>query len=330
MVLVANNDITQIQKERVTHILKNYGKDTLSYFHLQDERRYFFSPSGRSFLSFKIFAKIAIVAADPVGESSELELLLNSFLQYTKAWKLIPCFVGLSSTYIHILQGKSLHITKIGEEAILSLSSFDRNNLKKKVKRAVRHIEESGIDIFSFSPQNLPLSLRIQIEEISKEWIRGKGGREKGFSMTLRRFPNEIDKDCKIIVAIKNEIVLGYLCFTPAYQAATVSLDHARRRKDAPNGLNEFLIVKSAEYFKDQRVKKVSLNFATFSNILDKNSSRFAIKPHIFKFLEKVYGCSSLRSFNEKFSPTWQNRYMAYPTLKHIPLYMIAILRAER
>lgn len=317
-------------KEKVLLLLKNYGEDTLSYFHLQDERKYFFSPSGKSFLSYKILNRVAIVAADPVGESSELQLLLKSFLQYTSIWKLIPCFIGISNTYVSILQENGLRSTKIGEEALLILDTFDRKKLKKKVKRAIRHIEELGIEIFFFSPHMLPVSIRQQIEQISHEWVQKKGGREKGFSMTLKRFPNTLDKDCKIAVAIKDSTVLGYLCFTPAYQASTVSLDQARRKKDTPNGLNEFLIVKSAEYFKEQRIKKVSLNFATFSNILEHETSRFAIRKTIFNMLEKMYKCNSLRAFNEKFFPIWESRYVAFPTLKYIPLYLLAILRAER
>ncbi|HEV2339676.1 MAG TPA: DUF2156 domain-containing protein [Patescibacteria group bacterium] len=317
-------------KEKVIPLLKNYGHDTLSYFHLQDERKYFFSPSGKSFLSFKVLNKVAVVATDPVGEPSELPLLFSSFLQYTTTWKLTPCFIGLSFAHTSFLEQSGLRITKIGEEAILSLHSFDRETLKKKVKRAVRHIEERGVDIFFFSPSNLPVSLREQIERVSQAWIQGKGGREKGFSMTLRRFPNARDTDCKIVVALKENIVLGYLCFAPAYRTATVSLDQARRRKDAPNGLNEFLIVKSAEYFKSHGIKKVSLNFATFSNIAQRSRPGFTIRVTMWKVLEKMYKCNSLRLFCEKFSPTWESRYVAYPTLKHLPLYMLAILRAER
>lgn len=322
----ANVTIDQ-NREKVSLLLKNYGHDTLSYFHLQYERRYFFSPSGKSFLSFKVLNKVAIVAADPVGEPSEFTNLFTSFMQYAKAWKLTPCFVGLSCSYIPILKNHGFKTTKIGEEAIINLNSFNKELLKKKVKRAVKHIEKQGIEIFFFSPQNIPTSVQLQIEEISRRWIKNKGGREKGFSMTLKRLPNKFDTDCIFAVAMKDSVVEGYLCYVPIYKSAILSLDQARRKHDAPNGLNEFLIIKSAEYFKDKGIKKVSLNFATFSNILEKKST---LKANLYTVLEKIYKCNSLRTFNEKFSPSWEDRYIAYATIKHIPLYLLAILRAER
>lgn len=324
------SDTVVTDRNKVIRLLKNYGEDTLSYFHVQEERQYFFSPSGKSFVSFKIFNKVAVVATDPVGPVEELPQLLDSFLQYTTIWKLIPFFVGLSNTFTPLLRENGLRITKIGEEAILELPTFDRHVLKKKVKRAVRHLEERGIEIFFFNPTTLPLSVRNQIEDISNLWLKNKGGKEKGFSMTLKRIPNAFDKDCQIVVAMKEEIVLGYLCFVPAYQTQILSLDQARRRPDAPNGLNEFLIIKSAEYFKTQHIKKLSLNFATFSNITTSASSLYPIKMVLSNILGRVYQCHSLRTFNEKFLPRWESRYAAYATLKHMPLCTLALLRAER
>ena len=40
-----------------------------------------------------------------------------------------------------------------------------------------------------------------QVRAISHEWVRSKGGNERGFSMTLGRLPRPVDKDCELIVA---------------------------------------------------------------------------------------------------------------------------------
>lgn len=325
---MTTDDVSVYQhKEKAALLLKSYGEDTLSYFHLQDERQYFFSPSGKSFLSFKIFNKVAIVANDPVGETSELDNLFASFLQYIKIWKLTSCFIGLSQSSISILKNYDLKTTKIGEEAIINLVKFNKDLLKKKVKRAVRHIDSLGIEIFFFSPHDIPGFIWTQINEISNTWIYKKGGREKGFSMTLKRLPNKSDKDCIFAVAIKESEVIGFLCFVPAYKSASLSLDQTRKKIDAPNGLNEALIIKSAEYFKNKGIKRISLNFATFSNIYE---GKTIIKTTFYKALETLYRCNSLRSFNEKFYPDWENRYAAYTNIRHVPLYLLAILRAER
>ncbi len=314
-------------KEKAALLLKSYGKDTLSYFHLQEERQHFFSPSGKSFLSFKVLNRVAIVAADPVGLSSELPILLKAFLDYTKTWKLVPCFVGLSATYISCIQSYGLKTKKIGEEAILCTEHFQRENLKKKVKHTLRHLEKENSEVFFFTSKNLPDAIRQQLKMISQSWIQKKGGKEKGFSMTLKRLPNESDEDCLFAVAMHRDLALGYLCFVPIYKSATLSLDQARQKSDAPNGLNELLIIKSAEYFRERGIKKLSLNFAAFSQV---TTPKTGIKKTVYEILGNLYKSNTLRKFNEKFLPSWEDRYIAYQSLGHMPLCLLAILRAER
>lgn len=247
-----------------------------------------------------------------------------------RIWRLKPCFLGSSSAYVPLFHKLGLHSLKIGEEAILSLETFEKNNLKKKVRRAQRHISNLGIEIFFFSARQLPVSIKEQLQQISRDWLAEKGRKEKGFSMTLGRFPEVVDKDYQFVVAMKEDQVIGYLCFAPVYQQNAFSLDHMRRRKDTPNGLNEALIISSAEYFKEKHVAKLSLNFATFSHDIQGKKGRHHMYKFVSRLLMRVYRCDTLRAFNEKFLPTWESRYIMYPSKKHIPWYALAIHHLER
>lgn len=320
----------QTPRENIELLLKQYGRDTLSYFHLQHNRQYFFSPSGKSFLSYRVMKGVAVVAADPVGPQEEIESLLASFISYAGIWKLKPCFLGASAEHLPLFKKLGLHALKIGEEAIVDLASFDKRKLKKKVRRAERHITTLGIDVFFFSSDQLPARIKQQLQVISEEWIVQKGRKDKGFSMTLGRFPETFDRDYQFAVAMQEEKVVGYLCFAPVYQQKAFSLDHMRRRYDAPNGLNEFLIIKSAEYFQTKRIDKLSLNFATFSYSTPEKKGKRQIYRLLSQVLMKVYKCDTLKTFNEKFLPSWENRYVIYPSKKHIPWYVAAIARLER
>ena len=326
-----NLNVGHEQKDNIIRLLKLYGSDSLSYFHLQESRRYYFSPSGNSFLSYRIYNKIAIVGGDPLGLSSEITTLLISFITYLQLWSLSPCFVGLSGAYKPIVSTLGLKVSKIGEEAVLKLENFERNKLKKKVRRAVRHVEKLEVDIFFMSPKDLSPYLKCELEAVSSEWLKKNGKRGKrGFSMTLNRLPTQSDNDCQIAIAVKNNKVLGFLSFTPIYQKSGLSLDLSRQRTEAPNGLNEFLIIKSAEYFKKKSVSIISLNFAAFSNILE-SSGLIPEKIATFskKLLSAFYRSHNLRVFNEKFLPSWESRYVAYGTFLYVPLYILALARAD-
>ncbi len=324
-------DTQKIEKSKVENLLKLYGSDTLSYFYLQDNRSYFFSPTGKSCLSYKLFNKVAIVPGDPLGPVEEIPLLLKSFLEYLSVWNFSPFFIGASSEYIKLLESKKMKTIKIGEEAIIDLSVFNYHQLKKKVRRAVRHTEELGVEVFFFNSINMPQNIRLQVTNLSADWIKGKGDQEKGFAMTLKRVPSSVgDKDCKFVVAVKDGCVLGYLGFVPCYPAKSLSLDHIRSLKNSPNGLHEFLIIKAVEYFKLNHINKISLNFAVFSNIFDKSYSKLHLRGKLSSIFMRLYKSDTLRFFNEKFIPNWQNRYVAYFSLLYLPQYILAILEAER
>lgn len=317
--------------KQIQELLKQYGDDTLSYFHLQSNRSFFFSPTGTSFLSYTLIYKIAIVAADPIGAQEEIALLVSSFLTYCEMWGVKPLFIGINKRHLPLMKTLQLQTLKIGEEAILDITSFTRDHLKKKVRRAVRHIEHMHVDVFFYTPLTIPEGILFQVTQLSNAWLKKNGKKEKGFSMTLKRLPDKRDEDCQFAVAVENNAVIGFLCFMPVYQNHALSLDYSRRKDNTYNGLNEFLIIKSAEYYKTKGIKKLSLNFAVFSNMVETNYSlKKKVMRRFLKPIRKFYKVDGLREFNEKFVPEWHERYIAYTSLRHMPRYMLAILRTER
>ena len=55
-------------RERAAELVQEHGTDSLAYFALRRDKSYFFSPSGRSFLAYRVVGGTALVAGDPIGE----------------------------------------------------------------------------------------------------------------------------------------------------------------------------------------------------------------------------------------------------------------------
>lgn len=311
-------------------LLKKYGYDSLSYFSLQDNRKYFFSSSGRSFLSYKIWKNVALISADPIGPIEETEKLLKEFIYFTKGAKLKTCFIGLAARNRMIVKKLQFKTVKVGEEAIMQLSYFNKQYLRKKVRRAEKYVQRLGITCLIFSRAQIPQQYLKQIEEISAEWLQQKGNKERGFSMSLGRIPSTLDADCEFILAIQENTVLGYLSMVPIYGRNSWSLDAMRKRKNTPNGLMEFLILQALDYYKQKKSEIVSLNFATFMNSQKEYGKiKRAFLSCFFTPLSAWYKCRSLYAFNNKFLPQWQSRYIAVEGLRFIPLFIVAIAIAE-
>ena len=312
-------------------LLEYYGYDSLSYFALNPKKKYFFSSSGRSFLSYTTLAGVALVSGDPIGLAEDVRALYEEFSFFTKGSKLSTCFIGIhekSLPLLHSFHHKTIHA---GDEAIVSLDEYNKNSLKKKVRRAESHISSLGIVCKIYSRKDLPLHYLEQIYAISQEWLQQKGGKEQGFSMTLGRIPDLVDKDCEFILAIKEDTILGYITFVPSYASKSRSLDLSRRRHNTPNGLTEFLLIKAFDYYKEKDIRQVSLNFATFykHNYQHKYSLFKLLNLIAHKSLSKIYKTNNLYSFNEKFLPKWQSRYVAFEKTRFIPYYLFAIAKTE-
>ena len=56
-----------------------YGSDSLSFFALRRDKSYFFSPTRRAFLAYRVVAGAALVSGDPVGAEEEFDALLAEF-----------------------------------------------------------------------------------------------------------------------------------------------------------------------------------------------------------------------------------------------------------
>src|SRR2546430_11150040 len=58
-------------------IVREEGRDSLCYFALRHDKSWYFSPTGKSFLAFKVVGGVALVSGDPIGEPEELADLVR-------------------------------------------------------------------------------------------------------------------------------------------------------------------------------------------------------------------------------------------------------------
>ena len=327
--MLVNNQNLNVDAARL--LLEYYGYDSLSYFVLNQKKRYFFSSSGVSFLSYAILGQIALVSGDPVGPIDDIPMLLKEFTYFVKGAKLSTCFIGVHEKSLEYLKAFNHKIIHAGDEAIVSLDTYNKDFLKKKVRRAEKYISRVGIRCEIYNRKDLPLMYLQQINTISQEWLKDKGGKERGFSMTLGRIPDLLDEDCEFILALRKDELLGYVTFVPSYASQSRSLDLSRRRQNTPNGLTEFLLIKALDHYKQENIQQVSLNFATFykHNYHHGYSLFKFFHAVVYGSLSKIYKTNKLYTFNQKFLPEWQSRYIAFEKTRLIPQYLFAIAKLE-
>jgi lysylphosphatidylglycerol synthetase-like protein (DUF2156 family) len=318
------------ERERAAQLVQASGSDSLAYFALRRDKSYFFSPSGRSFLAYRVVAGTALVAGDPIGAADERIELVAEFrrVAHAKGWRVaIAGAAGDALGDYDALGFKSLYL---GDEAVIRPGEFSLDGRPiRKVRQSVSRLDKCGYQVRVLSASDTGAELREELCAVSKEW-RGNWP-ERGFTMAmdaLFRYPDTV-----LAVAVAPDgSVGGFLQLVPSPASDGYSLASMRRRRDTPNGLMEYLITETLAWARAHAVTEVSLNFAVFADFLraDDNATRStrALRWLLLR-ADRLFQLERLHSFNRKFFPHWRRRYFCFERWSDLPLAGLAYLHAE-
>jgi phosphatidylglycerol lysyltransferase len=121
--------------------------------------------------------------------------------------------------------------------------------------------------------------------------------------------------------------VQAFVTWLPYRGGRALVLDGMRRRRDAPYGVMDLLIVESALTFKKEGLEVISLATAPLANIDESGQSPYdkGVKL-IFEHFSSVYGYRSLFTYKKKFNPAWEGRYLVFPRADLLPRIAYALV----
>jgi lysylphosphatidylglycerol synthetase-like protein (DUF2156 family) len=320
--------VRQSAEERriVRRLVRDYGDDSLAFFTLRKDKSYFFSPSRRSFLAYRVVAGSALVSGGPVGAHDELRPLLEEFRRvcHARGWRL--ALLSVRSDLLPIVRSLGLRTIKIGDEAVVRPRTFClEGRAIRKVRQSVTRLERAGYRFRVVRAGDVDGALRDELINVSDVW-RGASA-ERGFSMAMDDLFGE--PETLFAVAERDDEVGGFLHLVPSLNG--FSLGAMRRRHTTPNGLMEFLIASLLLWARERDATEVSLNFCVFSDFLGRNAegSPAAVLRRILRFGDRIFQLERLLVFSRKFGPEWRPRYLCVERLTDLPPVGLAYLRVE-
>ncbi|HEV7133066.1 MAG TPA: DUF2156 domain-containing protein [Gaiellaceae bacterium] len=311
-------------------IVDTYGRDSLAFFALRKDKSYFFSPTRRAFLAYRVVAGAALVSGDPVGDEDEFDALLAEFKRVarTHGWRL--AVLGASDGNLDRYRRLGMRAIAMGEEAVLHPDSFSlEGRAIRKVRQSVSRLEKAGYRLRVTAVDEADEALRAAIEEVSEQW-RGNQP-ERGFSMAI----DDLYVPGTVFAVAESEEgdVGGFLHLAPTPAGGGWSLSTMRRAPDAPNGLTEFLIVETLAWAKAEGATELSLNFCALTDLISPDRATTLPRRAVRRGLlaaDNVFQLERLYSFNRKFFPEWRPRYLCVEKLTDLPLVGLAYLHVEQ
>jgi phosphatidylglycerol lysyltransferase len=320
---------SSLPRERAvaSEIVSRYGRSPLDYFKVWPDKSYFFTPEHNCFVAYSVGRNVALALGDPVGPDERIESIVHGFIEFCSdnGWS-----VGFHQTmpdFLPIYQRARLKKLKIGDDAIVDLTSFTlEGKAKKEFRYKVRQMEGPlGVRTRHFEPP-VPDEIMAQLKEVSDEWLRIPGRRERGFTLGL--FDMDYVRSTPVVVAVdKDARVLGFvnLIDTPVHKEITIDL--MRRRTEAPNGIMDYLFVKLFLHAKERGYERFNLGMAPMAGFQEREQATAEERAihTFFQQLNFLFSFRGLRQYKAKFATSWEPRYLIYRNALELPRLALAL-----
>jgi lysyl-tRNA synthetase, class II len=305
--------------------------DTLSVFAARSDKRYVFSGDRRAAIAYRYTNGIGLASGDPVGDEEAMDEAVVRYLDLCeeRGWR--PAVLGVSEERVPIFERHGLTSLYMGDEAVIDVPAFNLEGRRMRdVRQATNHTKRLGITVELRTEGSLDRGLRDELAQVDASW---KGaGNEHGFLMALDGLLSGRESDALLPIARDADgRPIAFQRYVRCRRGRALSLDAMRRYRDAPNGVNERMIVEVVEWARTRGIEEVSLNFAAFRELIDpkQEPTGRAAQAWMFRRIRGFFQIESLWFFNKKFRPRWVKRYILHRGLADIPAVGIATINAE-
>lgn len=321
-------------KEVYLSLLKEWGGSTLSWMGTWKKIRYFTNDSKTAVLAYYVSNNVAIVLADPIGERRAVVELTEAFDRLCRLRGWTVAYFSSSAATMRLLKKQGYYAVQVAQDSLITLENLEFTGKPwQSVRSSLNKATKLGVTMRVVRLQGLPLAVRDQLNAIEQSWVQDKALPEMGF--TLGTLEQAEDPEVRVHIAIDQDgTVHGMTSWLPVYEkGGTVNgwtLDIMQRRLDTQTmpGVMEFLIAESAQAFRQEGYKMVSLSGAPLSGMEHSTSLVERVMHWASVKFEPYYGFASLHRFKEKFQPTYEPMYLCYRDPDQLPLIGVAIGRA--
>lgn len=301
------------ERAEVEAIVARHGRAPLDYFKLWPDKSYVFSPSRSSVVAYRTAWSVAVSLGDPIGPVDELPTLIESFSRFCSdhGWK--AAFHQVLPDLLVVYRAHGFQVLKIGEEAMVDLERFARSTSQQRsFRKPRRRLVAEGYRVARECPPH-PSALLDEIEQVSGEWLSLPGRRERAF--TLGRFDRSYLQRTPLVVARdSNGRLVAFLNEVPGVRPGVATVDLMRHRREAPNGIMDYLFCELMLLLLEEGYRWFSLGLAPLAGVGDRPGATLQERAvhQVYEHLTAVFSFKGLRSYKAKFEPVWEERFLVY------------------
>ena len=324
----------RIEKEEFQQarmLIEKHGRSSSDYFKVYFDKLLFFSKNKDAFIAYRVANNFAVVLEEPVCADDEgvQVRVLEEFSQFCIQQGLKPSFYQVDTNSLSLFESLGMKSIIIGQEAIVDLGSFSLEGKdRKSIRNAFNSVLKKGYQVRVYEPP-VKAGLIQKLQSVSDDWLKSLAREEIVFSQGMFDAVQLIDQTI-ITLETADDRVVAFLNVIPDYAKGEATYDLIRKTSDAPAGNMDVLIVELISYCKSRGYKYLNMGMAPMSGIdsgrdLPEKAIKFAYEN--VKWFRHYHG---LRDFKEKFTPSWENKYLIYENyfdLLQLPMALNKIVK---
>ncbi|MEO7387576.1 MAG: bifunctional lysylphosphatidylglycerol flippase/synthetase MprF [Gammaproteobacteria bacterium] len=292
---------------------------------LTGDKHLLFSPEDDAFLMYRIAGRSWIALGDPVGPREAWDDLAWRFRELVDEHGGRTVFYEVTGEGLPLYLDLGLTLTKLGEEARVSLAGFSlEGKARAELRSARRRAERDGVTFEIIMPPDVPAVLP-ELEQISVHWLEEKAVEEKGFSLGFFAPDYLVNFPIALVRRHGEAVAFANLWVTSGREE--LSVDLMRFGADAPHGSMDFLFTELLLWGQAEGYGYFSLGMAPLSGLEEHPLAPawHRVGNLVFRYGEHFYNFSGLRRYKAKFLPQWQPRYLASPGGLALPRVLLDV-----
>lgn len=289
---------------------------------LLGDKALLFSPSARSFLTYRVYGRRWIAMGGPVGPREEHQPLLWAFAEMADSYGGAPVFYAAAEDDLADLATLGLAMRKVGEAALVDPGSFSlEGKSRQNLRTAVNRAEREGATFEMALPGHW--ADWDDLRAVSDAWLAMHKGSEKSFS--LGRFDPAFLTHCPLAVVRTEGRIVAFVSLMSG--EGRLAVDLMRHVADAPPGVMDFLFVRLILWARETGAGAIDLGMAPLAGLENRRLAPVFARVGALVFQEggALYGFQGLRAYKSKFSPDWRPRFIAAPSSTPLPLALLDV-----
>jgi len=307
-------------------ITVGHGRSAIDYFKYWPDKTFFFSPSRRTYVAYKVGGGHALALGDPVGPEEEIESTIRQFLEMCGQNDWRAAFHQTLPDFLPVYRKLGLRKLKIGDDAVVDLPNFTlEGKHAKKFRHTINLLEKEGFRFVRFAP---PPSEEVlgQLREVSNEWLEIPGRRERGFTLGL--FAPDYVRGTPVYAAVDGQgKIWAFANEIPSFARGEATIDLMRYRPTSPPATMDYLFSKLLLAKKTEGFTRFNMGMAPMAGFQEREEASLEERA-VHNFMQRLnylFSYEGLRAYKAKFATLWEPRYLVYRNVLSLPLVARAI-----